>query len=282
LSIVEGVQSHYRLFGPYGVYLVAKARLSRKPLQVSVAAAGVKHPIHLRLRTTDVSVFEEILLQSEYEFDSNRQPAVIVDAGANIGMTSVYFANRYPTARIFSIEPEAGNFAMLEKNAAPYLNIVPIQSALWKATGMVSLSDPGSGSWGFQTGELSNSEAGAPPVRAITIDALMCQFDLDFIDVLKVDIEGSEKEVFESCTSWIDRVGILIVELHDRWKSGCSRSVYSAAKDFPIEWTRGETTFFFRPEYFRAPFTTPLRSPEKPVEQPTTHVYRPRIVAVQG
>jgi FkbM family methyltransferase len=282
MSIVQGAQSHYRLFGPYGVYLVVKARLARKPLEVSISANGISHPMYLRLRTTDVSLFEEIIVNDEYSFNPSREPAVIVDAGANIGLTSVYFANRFPRARIFAIEPEASNFVMLTKNAARYSNIVTVQAALWKTDTMLSLSDPGSGNWGFRTGEQIEGAVRGSEVRGITVGTLMREHRLNYIDVLKVDIEGSEKEVFESCSAWIDRVGVLIVELHDRSKSGCSRSVYSATKDFPIEWTRGETTFFLRPEYHHACPTSVGSLPSSASAGSVPRALRSRIVAVQS
>ena len=244
MSIIEGARSYYRLFGPYGVYLVAGARLTPTPMEVGITYEGIAHPVHLRLRTTDVSLFEEIIVNAEYEFESHRAQAVVVDAGANIGLTSVYFANRYPQAKIIAIEPETSNYAMLAKNADPYQNIVPLQAILWKADTIVDLRDPGGGNWAFQIGEISESPGQASGVRGLTVDTLMREQGLDFIEVLKGDIEGSEKEVFEVCGSWIDRVGILIAELHGRWKSGCSRNVYAAAKDFPIDWTRGVTTSF--------------------------------------
>lgn len=274
MSIIEGAQSHYRLFGPRGVLVIAQARLSSVPMEISVESKNVPHPMRLRMRTTDVSLFEEIILNAEYEFDVGRQPSVIVDAGANIGLTSVYFASRYPNAKIVAIEPEPSNFAMLVKNAARYPNIVPVKAALWKSDAMVDLNDPGSGNWGFQTWESTDGggAANGTRVRGITVDTLMWEHGLAHIDIFKVDIEGSEKEVFDACGAWIDRIGVLIVEFHDRWKPGCSDTVRAAARDFPVEWTRGETTFFFRPEYCRpAPATTPgMRPPPA----------RPRIVGV--
>lgn len=249
MSILDGARSYYRLFGPYGVYLVARARLSSNPMEVAVTYESILQPVHLRLRTTDVSLFEEIIVNAEYEFESDRRPAVIVDAGANIGLTSVYFANRYPGAKIIAIEPELSNYSMLAKNAAPYPNVVPVQAALWKADTPVNLSNPGGGNWSFRTCENMGGAGQGSEVRGLRVDTLMREQELDYIDVLKMDIEGSEKEVFEECASWIDHVGVVIVELHDRWKSGCSRNVYAATKDFSINWTRGETTFFFRSEY---------------------------------
>jgi FkbM family methyltransferase len=251
-------------------------------MEVAVTYNGILYPIHLRLRTTDISLFEEIIVNPEYEFESGREPAVIIDAGANIGLTSVYFANRYPQAKIISIEPETSNYSMLTKNTAAYPNIVPIQAALWKTDTFVALNDPGSGNWGFQTGESKGSATPGSTVRGLTIDTLMREQSVDYIDVLKVDIEGSEKEVFESYVSWIDRIGILIVELHDRWKSGCSQNVYTAAKGFPVKWTRGETTYFFRSEYCPPQSRSTTLALSTDTKRPTRPLARSRILTVQS
>jgi FkbM family methyltransferase len=246
MSIWEGIQSHHRLFGLRGIFLVTKCRYLKRPMEIQVKAANIHQPMWLRMRTTDASVFEEIILNEEYLVERSLSPKVIVDAGANIGLTSIYFANKYPEARIFSIEPEAGNFRMLVKNAAPYPQITPIQAALWKDSTPLELSNPGDGNWGFQTRERGNSDSTTVSVPAITIDSLLKQFDLPSIDLLKVDIEGAEKEVFADSSGWIDRIGGIMVELHDRYKPGCSETVLAATRDFSVKWQKGETSFLFR------------------------------------
>lgn len=260
MSILEGVRSHHRLFGPYGVLLVAKARLLGRPLQVAVTSDRITHPVFLRLRTTDVSLFEEIILNSEYFIELSRPPRTIVDAGANIGLTSVFFANTFPQARIIAIEPERSNFEMLKRNAARYSNILPVQGALWRENTVLSLSDPGKGHWGYQTREKRADDGAEGSVPGLTVDRLMKLYGLDCIDILKIDIEGAEKEVFETSASWIDKVGVIIVELHDRSKDGCSRSVHAAVQDFELEWCKGETTFFVRRDY----------APRGPQQAPTS------------
>lgn len=99
--------------------------------------------------------------------------------------------------------------------------------------------------WGFQTleqGSLSNRTRHGE-VGGITVEALMSRFGIDYIDFFKVDIEGAEKEVFASSSMWIDKIGVIAIELHDRLKAGCSRSVYLATKNFDWEFRRGETIF---------------------------------------
>jgi FkbM family methyltransferase len=248
MGVVEGVRSSYSLFGPYGVALVAKARLSRRCTEVSVSVSGIKYPVQIRLRTTDVSVLSEMLQDVEYDLNFAVPPRVIVDAGANTGLTSVFYANKYAQARIFAIEPEPSNYEMLAKNAAAYDNIVCLRAALWKDDRKITISDPGLGHWGFQTGELVQAGRSTEE-EGITIHSLMARFEIDYIDFLHIDIEGAEQEVFENASPWIDRVGVIAIELHDQLKPGCSRSVYGATKGFQWDFRRGETVFFGRGEY---------------------------------
>ena len=273
MSIVEGIRSHYRLFGPAGVWLAAKARCSRRPLEVDVRCERLSHPVHLRLRTTDVSLFEEIIMNDEYALRPAVPPRVIVDAGANIGLTSVFFANRFPEARIFAIEPEPANFELLKRNVACYPKVTPLRAALWKEDGPLQLFDPGSGAWGFQARESRPGEQGVGTVPGLTLGSLMARCGLDRIDLLKVDIEGAEKEVFEQSQAWIERVGILMIELHDRDKPGCSEAVQRAVKNFELAWSRGETTVFRH----RRHGALEARGEPAPSRSPSLVPPRPRI-----
>lgn len=188
---------------------------------------------------------------AEYELEVCLHPRVIVDAGANIGLTSVFFANKYPDAKIVAIEPEPTNYELLLKNIAPYSNIVSVQAALWKENTELALIDCGLGNYGFQThpGSVPCQSGMVGHVPSITIDMLMKDYQLDHIDILKIDIEGAEKEVFENASLWIDQVRAIEVETHDRMKMGCSRAVYLATKDFDLEFRKGDTTFLMRKEY---------------------------------
>jgi FkbM family methyltransferase len=280
MGIIDGLRFHHRLFGNRGIALAARARMSGQPMEVTVAMNGVSHPIHLRMRSSDLSLFEEILMDHEYEFVFDHSPSVIVDAGANIGLTSVFFANRFPQARVISIEPEAANYQMLLRNTANYRNIVAVQAALWREDMPLKMHDPGDGDWGFQTRPLDGSHASAPTVPGMTIASLMRRFDIDHIDVLKIDIEGAEKEVFETSGDWIDKVGTVIVELHDRTTQGCSRAAYAALTAFPFEFRKGETVFFERTAH--PPLLSSLSpNSDKPARVAmAANVARPRVISV--
>src|SRR5262249_12045121 len=102
------------------------------------------------------------------------------------------------------------------------------------------------GHWGFQAKE--NAGLVGTSVEAVTVDTLMTRYGLDFVDLLRVDIEGAEQEVFADVSRWIHKVGTIGVELHDRLKTGCSRSFYIATREFDWEYRLGETVFVGRGE----------------------------------
>jgi FkbM family methyltransferase len=179
-----------------------------------------------------------------YGFELPFSPKTIVDAGANIGMASIYFTHRYPEAKVIAIEAEASNFAVLARNVRPYPAIIPVHAALWNRDGEISVSEPDpatgvSGKWAFVTHEGSGVKA-----RAITMRTLMKEMEIPSVDVLKVNIEGAEKEVFETC-DWMDDIRCLMIDLHDRFKPGCSEAVNSVAQGFS-KLKRGEVTLYLR------------------------------------
>jgi hypothetical protein len=83
-------------------------------------------------------------------------------------------------------------------------------------------------------------------VCCITIGSLLDKYDLDTIDILKMDIEGSEKNVLENSEDWIDKVKIITAELHDRICMGCDRAFYLATREFARFEKDGEKVTAYR------------------------------------
>src|SRR5215469_4888185 len=244
MSIRNGLNHYYRYFGPRGVLSICANRIIGWPKEITATSPTIRSPIYLRMRTSDQFLYPEILLQGQYAFDLPLIPKIIVDAGANIGMASIYFTHRYPEAKIIAVEAEASNFDLLKRNVDPYPSIIPIHAALWNRDGEISVSEPdpstgAAGKWAFITREGPGAK-----VRAVTLRTLMRDMAIRSIDLLKIDIEGAEKEVFEAC-DWIDDIRYLMIELHDRLKPGCSEAVNSVAKEFS-RLQRFETTLYAR------------------------------------
>ncbi|MFC1830906.1 FkbM family methyltransferase [Thermodesulfobacteriota bacterium] len=223
--------------------------------EVKVKHDLANHPFIIRNQTSDVETFRQVFIHQEYKFVVDKQPDVIVDAGANIGLASLYFASKYPDARIIAIEPEASNYDLLRRNAEPYTNIITLQSALWHEGGKVLISDSGGGHWAFVTsdigGESEPEGSYGHEVRALTIPTLLKEHGLERIDILKMDIEGAEKEVFADSSGWIYKVTALIVELHERIKPGSNRSFYNGSNGFDNEWQHGENVYLVRGDYLK-------------------------------
>jgi hypothetical protein len=88
------------------------AVFTRRMFDLQVTVSDIKYPFRVRLKTSDVKAFEQVIYEKEYEMALSRPPSVILDAGANIGLASIYFANRYPNAKIIAVEPEKSNFEL--------------------------------------------------------------------------------------------------------------------------------------------------------------------------
>lgn len=153
-------------------------------------------------------------------FYENCERPLILDCGANIGASALWFARQYPRARVVAVEPESNNFALLEENTAGW-NVGPLLGAVAARPGRIQLFDPGQGEWGFRTspgGHLLGD------VRAYTIDELSGLEPDCTPFILKIDIEGAESEIF--ATPPESPYPVVIVELHD-WmlpRSASSRS----------------------------------------------------------
>jgi FkbM family methyltransferase len=214
--------------------LLFQRKTGKKMIEISARNAASK--IYLRNSTTDVHTFYDIFTNHEYDIDFGFTPETIIDCGANTGLVTVFYKSKYPKSKIIAIEPERSNFEMLVKNTASFNNVHCLKNAVWGNEGFIEISDPGFGNWGFITNETKNESETS--VKTVTIKGIMQKFELQNIDVLKIDIEGAEKEVFESADKeWLSKTKVILIELHDRLKPGCSTAFFKAISemDFNIE-----------------------------------------------
>lgn len=246
---------YWRCFRLRGLLWYVRAIWLRRAAEVHVRPPHCRTPLTLRLRTSDLAFYQQLILQNPYTLPWRHPPRVIIDAGANIGLASVRLANQFPQARILALEPEDSNFNMLRKNTAAYPLITPIHAALWSSTATLDILNP--------TGRHGTFRTQPPPApdgmrvlgqtAAVSVPHLLAEHQLDGVDLLKVDIEGAEKEVFADPAVWIGRVGVIIAELHDRFQRGCALNFYRATQSFDLEWHRGEHVIVARKEVLAPP-----------------------------
>jgi FkbM family methyltransferase len=187
----------------------------------------------------------QILGQRELEVSVDHAPRLIIDGGAHVGCATLFFAHRYPSARILSVEPEESNVELLTRNCGAYPQVMVIRGALWPCRSTLYIQNPAARHDSFQVGPTDMGFA--RPVRGYTIPELMRLARADRIDILKLDIEGAERELFTSgYEEWLPRVGTLMIELHDRFRAGCAEAVYEAARSRGASWYQSGEYVIFR------------------------------------
>lgn len=233
----------FRLYKLNGIFIFLKTLFG---FTKSIHVPNIQFPVYLRPNTSDIPVFHQIFTSTEYDVNFNQKVDLIIDAGANIGLSSVYFANKYPNAKILSIEPEEGNYNILLKNTSLYKNIIPIKKALYNKICTLNIVDTGKGEFGYMIESISdNTPIGK--TTSITINKLIEEYDIKHIDILKLDIEGAERELFlTDYKNWLSRVRCLIIELHDDMKQGASKAFFTAISKFNFSFKlKGENLIFF-------------------------------------
>jgi FkbM family methyltransferase len=210
----------------------------------NLKTGNLAYPFSLRNNPFDYATFEEVILNETYNIPLSFEPKYIIDGGGNIGLTACFFASKYPCSTIISVEPDTENYNLLQQNCKPYANIHALQCGIWKRNAHLKIENNNAGNNAFTVTETNDDSAGA--IKALSVLSVMEQFNLPQIDVLKLDIEGSEKEVFEeNFEKWLPLTKVLIIELHDEMKKGCSRAVFNAVNKYDFSFdTKGENIIF--------------------------------------
>lgn len=205
--------------------------------------------LRLRKNSTDLLAYHQIFTFKEYDMDLGFIPKFIIDAGANIGLATVFFSKKFPESKIVSIEPEQNNFSMLESNTKFLENVTCIKKALSNSVDItIDVVDKGFGNWGFvtQNQDVNDNSTIIDSVITITIDQILLDYNLNHIDLLKIDIEGGEKQLFEcNYENWLPKTKCIIIELHDGITTGSSRSFFKAISRYDFSYfNRGENLLF--------------------------------------
>lgn len=222
------------------------AALRGQPFRVRVPGAGM---LELRPHSSDASTVRQVFRDREYDISrypqwpdvqkhyrsllADGKTPLIVDAGANIGAASIWFAESFPGAVVVAVEPDAANAAACRINIAPHENIRLVEAAIGASPGFVVLSNPQQQEWAVQTSRVEGSEAG---VRICTIPGLVTTVPGAELFIVKIDIEGFEADLFSSGTEWVKNAKVIYIEPHD-WMGTARGSSHSFQR------TMGEAGF---------------------------------------
>jgi FkbM family methyltransferase len=211
-----------------------------------ITLKNYKNPLFIRNKTSDFDVFKQIFIKEEYNYKYNFFPKYILDAGSNCGFSIVYFANRFPGVNIIGVEPESSNFEMIKKNTINYPNIHLVFGGVWDKNSDLCITNlEKDRHWSFRVDEVKK---GKGDFKGYSIQELMKMFKFEEIDIFKMDIEGSEKKVFEkNYKFWLPKVKLGFLELHEKYAPGVEKVVINRLKEYKFKKSSlGENLVFYK------------------------------------
>jgi FkbM family methyltransferase len=198
-------------------------------------------------RCYDLRIFRQSILLGAYytKLIESKSTPLIIDAGANIGASTLWFASNFPGSRVVAIEPEESNCQILRRNCDG-LNVSLMEGAIGSHGGHSFLHDPGGGEWSYQVRPdgkgkqvtLYSAAGIVADCKASGVQPFLC----------KIDIEGGEADLFRDNTAWVSEFAVIVIELHDWLFPGTSnsRNFRRAISDLDADFVyRGENVFVF-------------------------------------
>jgi FkbM family methyltransferase len=191
----------------------------------------VKGLVSLREAGSDMLTFDEVFKSEIYRgvVSQVSQCDTIIDLGANIGLASLYFAAHYPSCRILAIEPNPDTYQLLTTNLSKLIqsgHCQTVQAAVWGSETVLTGDSDSPGHYSaFETRQADETTTSDMQIAGLPITRLIASSGFDRIDLLKVDIEGAEVELFKGDLNWLRKVKSIAIEFHhdSREKSSFDR-----------------------------------------------------------
>lgn len=189
------------------------------------------YKVVVRRNTSDHIAYNQVLMEEEYKplvdtVMSLQEPdsiQYIIDAGGNIGLTSLYLKKRFPKSKIIILEPDKENSNAIRDNMRlnDISDIIELNAALWHKNEdlVIDHSFRGGVEWSLAVKPKKYIEDES--VKAVTLLDLLAEHRFPHIDILKMDIEGAERHVFEDPEinkMILSQVKYIAIEIHDEFK----------------------------------------------------------------
>lgn len=183
----------------------------------------------LRKKSSDLKVFNQIWINEEFKpvVETIRQHQIkietILDAGANIGLSTIYLKNHFPQAKVVCVEPDKSNITQLKHNLVvnSLEDCTIFEGGIWSNHGWLDMD------YSFRDGlewsrTLKPSINGNGTIPVSSIEDVRKQNGWSTIDLLKMDIEGAEDVIFskKEYLSFLGAVKVLTIEIHDTYNTG--------------------------------------------------------------
>ena len=247
--IVSQTWTALRRYGPKAAIFFLSANLRRKSgsnrrsIQ-RLPLKGIEHPLHLREGRSDPFFFGQIFLDQEFAPIRGLDVATMIDLGGNAGLASVWFLNTFPRAKLVTIEANPENYPSLEANLHPYGDRATMVKGgvWWRRTPLALVRRQNEGD--AHVREALPGDNPAEIMDGWDVPALMAHGGFTRIDLLKMDIEGAEIDLFlKGAERWLPHVRNLTIELHG---PECEAALDRALAPYTYQrQVLGELTFCF-------------------------------------
>lgn len=159
-----------------------------------------------------IGQYNEIIKKEIYNFKTQLDNPYIVDCGANIGISLIYFKIKFPNAEIVAFEPDPYVFSLLSGNINKFEfnNITLIKKGVWNKDGKVKFSGKGDDSGKIVEPNLQNQNSFEIEVVSLR------HFLQKKVQLLKIDIEGAECEVLMDVSDLLYNVERIFIEYHSK------------------------------------------------------------------
>lgn len=186
-------------------------RLKKHPRYVPTESEFLGNKVKMVDACTFLYGVEEIFEKDIYHFKASTNQPYIIDCGANIGLSVIYFKTLFPNAIIKAFEPDPLIFETLKCNIDSFnlQNVEAHQQAIWKENTAIQFKQEGGFSGRIPKKEDTN--------QLIEVDAVSLKDilgEIKVVDFLKIDIEGAEYEVIKSCQNSLNNVRHIFIEYH--------------------------------------------------------------------
>ncbi len=165
--------------------------------------------LRYRLNRGDIQSVREVWLDEVYKLPVQARTKILVDLGANIGLTSLWFAKRYGFTKIIAVEPSPANARLARENLDNNgVSAQVIEAAVGPLDGTAFFEDSASSNLGRVT-------TTGRPVTLLSMATILSKLgDTAIVDLVKLDIEGGEEPLLSGDLAWLERVQSIIAEFH--------------------------------------------------------------------
>lgn len=265
LEKFKRVPNYIKRFGLFNgmrfFFQIEKSLKSRSNNTRNYNIPELAYPLYLRDCVGDHAIFWQCFVKNQYDIRQHPQYSrlldfykqcldagvtpLIIDCGANIGLSTLALHQMFPNADVIAVEPNNANFELLQENTAHLSNIHPVRGGVWDKSTHLQIINPDGAPTTFIVEEVDQENRNT--LRAYTIDELCDMAGSNHaLMIVKIDIEGSQKNLFRSNTEWVARTKLVSLELDDwlfPWQ-GTSFSFFTCMSRHRIDYILGGESIF--------------------------------------